>query len=123
MTLCPNCSQALEEGTRFCPSCGIKIGEGVAEQGSLLGTTLNGKYRVISELGTGAMGTVYLGEHLSLKKQVALKVLHTDLQIGQEALVRFQREGIAAGKFNHPGAIQIFDFDVEGKDTWYLAME
>ncbi|MFT7679430.1 MAG: tetratricopeptide (TPR) repeat protein [Planctomycetota bacterium] len=45
------------------------------------------------------------------------------MQIGQEALVRFQREGIAAGKFNHPGAIQIFDFDVEGKDTWYLAME
>ncbi|MFT7485309.1 MAG: serine/threonine protein kinase/Flp pilus assembly protein TadD [Candidatus Paceibacteria bacterium] len=123
MTLCPNCSQALEEASRFCPSCGTKIGEGLAAEGSLLGTTLNDKYRVISELGTGSMGTVYLGEHLSLKKQVALKVLHTDLQIGQEALIRFQREGIAAGKFNHPGAIQIFDFDVEGKDTWYLAME
>lgn len=123
MNPCPNCSTELEPDARFCSTCGIKIGDSAAEGRGLLGTTLNGKYRVISELGSGAVGTVYLGEHLSLKKQVALKVLHSDLRIGKEALVRFQREGIAAGKFNHAGAIQIFDFDVEGDSTWYLAME
>jgi len=123
MSLCPNCHAALEASSHFCPACGTKLGAVPSEEGSLLGATLNGKYRVLEELGSGAMGTVYLGEHLSLKKQVALKVLHTDLQIGKEALVRFQQEGIAVGKFTHPGAIQIFDFDVEGEDTWYLAME
>ncbi len=95
-----------------------------AEQGdTLLGQTLSGKYRIISELGSGSMGTVYLGEHLGLKKKVALKILHPDLHVSDESLKRFQREGIAAGSFNHPNAIQIFDFDrAEGKHI-YLALE
>ncbi len=69
------------------------------------------------------MGRVYLAEHVSLRKRVAIKVLHSDLDVSEESLQRFQREGIAAGKFNHPNAIQIFDFDREGDRTVYLAME
>ena len=71
--------------------------------------------RVVRELNQeSVMGTVdILGEHISLKKKIALKVLHTDIQVGEEARQRFQREGIAAGQFTHPNAIQIFDFDMD----------
>jgi serine/threonine-protein kinase len=92
-------------------------------ESSLLGQTLNQKYRIISELGSGSMGTVYLAEHIGLKKQIAIKVLRESMQVSEESLKRFQREGIAAGKFTHPGAIQIFDFDRSEDLTCFLAME
>ncbi len=123
MSTCPNCGLTAEESFNFCPSCGTRAAEVGAEGKSLLGRTLNDKYRLEEEIGHGSMGTVYLAEHIGLRKKVALKVLHPDLQLGDDALVRFQREGIAAGKFTHPNAIQIFDFDREGSRIFYLAME
>ena len=122
MSKCRSCGHQAEEEFRFCPSCGAKVTEGTESEDPLLGRILNGKYRIVEEIGSGAMGTVYHGEHLGLRKKVALKVLHPDLQVGEDSLQRFQREGIAAGKFNHPGAIQIFDFDRDGQ-VIYLAME
>ena len=124
MTTCTNCSHQTAEDFTFCPKCGTKQAA-PAPEGSdpLIGRTLGDKYRVLSELGEGSMGKVYLGEHISLKKKIALKVLHTDVKSGQEARTRFQREGIAAGQFTHPNAIQIFDFDVADGEIFYLAME
>lgn len=124
MSTCPNCGLSAEESFKFCPSCGTRAAETTGGgTGSLLGRTLNDKYRLEEEIGHGSMGTVYLAEHIGLRKKVALKVLHPDLQLGDDALIRFQREGIAAGKFTHPNAIQIFDFDREGSRIFYLAME
>jgi len=122
-TTCLSCGATVPDEARFCPACGTKLGPGANPENTLLGTTLNGKYRIISELGAGAMGTVYLGEHIGLKKRIALKVLHSDLQVSDESLQRFQREGIAAGQFSHPNAIQIFDFDTSDSGVLYLAME
>ncbi|MHC5063715.1 MAG: serine/threonine protein kinase [Planctomycetota bacterium] len=123
MSTCINCGHQPEDNVKFCPSCGTQMGPQAEQADTLLGQTLSGKYRIISELGSGSMGTVYLGEHLGLKKKVALKILHPDLHVSDESLKRFQREGIAAGSFNHPNAIQIFDFDrAEGKHI-YLALE
>ena len=123
MTTCLNCAHQDQKGFVFCPKCGTRAPERADPGDSLLGRTLNGKYRIVAEIGAGAMGTVYLGEHLGLKKKVALKVLHPNMQITDEGLQRFQREGIAAGKFTHPNAIQIFDFDRGEGQTVYLAME
>ena len=123
MTSCLQCGHDDPAGFTFCPRCGTRAVESVEKRDPLLGLVLNGKYRVESEIGVGAMGRVYLGEHIGLKKRVALKVLHPDLQVSDESLQRFQREGIAAGKFNHPHAIQIFDFDRSDGRVFYLAME
>ncbi len=122
-TSCPNCAFASTEAFTYCPKCGTKVPELHGPADPLIGRTLNGKYRVLSEIGIGSMGTVYLGEHIGLKKRVALKVLHTNVQAGREARSRFQREGIAAGQFTHPSAIQIFDFDMDEGPVFYLAME
>ena len=122
VTNCSNCGEALAVGARFCPSCGTRVAEG-DEPAGLIGRIFNQKYRLEEEIGEGSMGKVFLGEHLGLKKRVALKVLHSDLTLGGEVLQRFQLEGIAAGKFTHPNAIQIFDFDCSEDGHSYLAME
>ena len=122
LNACPNCSFASLESFAFCPKCGTKLPEDSTAV-SLLGRTLNGKYRIVREVGQGSMGTVFEGEHTSLKKRVAIKVLHADMQLGEESIQRFQREGIAAGQFSHPNAIQIFDFDRDEGPVFYLAME
>jgi serine/threonine protein kinase/Flp pilus assembly protein TadD len=123
MEQCPNCRVEVGPEARFCPECGTKLLADVERTDSMLGRTLNDKYRVHSLIGSGSMGTVYRGEHIGLRKKVALKILHPNLQLGKEDLHRFQREGIAAGQFTHPNAIQIFDFDQAGEHTFYLAME
>src|SRR5262245_22465232 len=128
MTTCLQCGHADAAEFLYCPRCGTKAVGSATVANPILGRILNGKYRIESEIGQGAMGTVYLGEHIGLKKKVALKVLHNDLVVSDESLQRFQREGIAAGKFSHPHLIQIFDFDrsesERGKDRlFYLAME
>lgn len=123
MVTCTNCGHEIQGEFKFCPSCGLQMVDAPGGESSLLGQTLNQKYRIISELGSGSMGTVYLAEHIGLKKQIAIKVLRESMQVSEESLKRFQREGIAAGKFTHPGAIQIFDFDRSEDLTCFLAME
>ena len=123
MSACPNCSYESLDSFAFCPKCGTKLPAGATHNAPLFGRTLNSKYRVLRAIGAGSMGTVYEGEHISLKKRVALKVLHSDLLVGKESVQRFQREGIAAGQFTHPNAIQIFDFDMDEGPIFYLAME
>ncbi|MEW6741272.1 MAG: tetratricopeptide repeat protein [Planctomycetota bacterium] len=121
MSRCVNCGAELSLSVRYCPDCGTQaVEESPADH--LVGKTLSHKYRLISLLGEGSMGRVYLAEHVGLRKQVALKVLHPDLQVNEEFLRRFQLEGIAAGRFSHPNAIQIYDFD-KADGLFYLAME
>ncbi len=122
MAVCTNCGYVGPDTFNFCPACGTQALNPAKDSESLVGATLNDKYRVISQIGSGGMGTVYLAEHMRLRKRVALKVLHQDLNLGEEAMQRLQREGIAAGKFSHPNAIQIFDFE-QANGVVYLAME
>jgi serine/threonine-protein kinase len=84
-----------------------------------------GRYRVVRELGRGAMGIVYLAEDASLQRQVAIKTLllpeeHSAERRQLEA--RFIQEAKAAGGLNHPGIITIHDLGREG-DWLYIAME
>ncbi len=121
MPTCATCGYKSENDFNFCPTCGSSSGG--TERGGLVGRSLNGKYKVGRQIGEGAMGVVYEGEHVALQKRVALKVLHPDLGVTDESMRRFQQEGIAAGRFSHLGAIQIFDFDRDGDRILYLAME
>src|SRR5262245_44424865 len=72
----------------------------------LTGRTL-GDYQILRRLGTGGMGQVYLARQLSLKREVALKLLRTDLATDSTALMRFQAEAEAVAKLNHPNIVHI----------------
>ncbi|MEZ4391443.1 MAG: serine/threonine-protein kinase [Polyangiales bacterium] len=81
-----------------------------------------GRYRVLRQIGSGGMATVYEAVHDDLDKRVALKTLHPALALDPEARGRFLREGRAAAKIRHPNVVEVFDVGQEG-DTLYLVME
>ena len=83
-----------------------------------------GRYRLLEELGRGAMGIVYLAEDESLQRQVAVKamLLPADSDERAEHEGRFRQEAKAAGGLNHPNVITIHDLGREG-DWLYIAME
>lgn len=83
-----------------------------------------GRYRILQELGRGAMGIVYLCEDESLQRQVAVKamLLPADTADRSEHEARFRQEAKAAGGLNHPNIITIHDLGREG-DWLYIAME
>ena len=78
-------------------------------QPSLIGTTI-GNYRVVSKLGEGGMGAVYLATHNLLEKQVALKILHGEFARKPDLVERFIQEAKAASKIRHENVIDISDF-------------
>jgi serine/threonine protein kinase len=73
------------------------------------GTRQLGPYVLLSELGRGAMGTVYEAEHTNLKRRVALKVLPQEMAASPERYARFQREMEAIGKLEHPNIVLATD--------------
>jgi eukaryotic-like serine/threonine-protein kinase len=83
-----------------------------------------GRYRVLRELGRGAMGVVYLCDDDSLQRQVAIKTLLLPDDAGDRSQLeaRFRQEAKAAAGLNHPGIITIHDIGREG-DWLYIAME
>jgi serine/threonine-protein kinase len=85
--------------------------------------TLVGNYRLDKILGRGGMGTVYSGEHVYIKKPVAVKVLHPQFARYTEAVNRFLREARAASSINHPNIVDVTDFGLLGDGLVYFVME
>jgi serine/threonine protein kinase len=83
-----------------------------------------GRYRIESEIGRGAMGTVYLALDPVLERKVAIKTLNPNLSedLILEFKTRFVREAKAAGRLNHPNIVTVYDAGVAG-DVAYIAME
>src|SRR6185369_8974472 len=79
-------------------------------------------YRIISKLGAGGMGEVYLAHDTTLDRKVALKILTSDLATKGQRMERFVREAKAAAALSHPNIAQIFEIG-EHEGTHYIAME
>jgi serine/threonine-protein kinase len=87
-----------------------------------LGTTIDGRYRVLSRLGSGGMADVFLAEDEQLGRKVALKLLHRRFSEDPGFVERFRREAQSAAGLQHPNVVGVYDrgaFD----GTYYIAME
>ena len=95
---------------------------GTQQESSLLRKgQLIGGCRAIRLIGRGGMGEVYLAEHISLQKHVALKILSSDL--GREDCVeRFLKEARTCSRIEHPNVIVIHDVGKQG-DLHYIVMQ
>ena len=81
-----------------------------------------GHYRIVRELGRGAMGVVYLAHEDSLNRTVALKVLAPNLSESEEDFQRFHREAKSLAQLNHRNIVQIY-FVGEDRGRHFFAME
>ena len=77
-------------------------------------------YRIIRKLGHGAMATVFLAQQESLDRPVAIKVLPTKFSGNEEFIDRFNKEGQAAAKLNHPNIVQAYAIGVEGEHHYFV---
>jgi len=87
------------------------------------GEILDGKYRVIRELGSGAMGAVYEAENLRIRRRVAIKVLLPAVAERTDTVQRFEREAQAAGRIGSEHIVEVLDLGTMPDGGFYLVME
>jgi serine/threonine protein kinase len=88
----------------------------------MIGHTLNNRYKITTRLGRGAMGTVYRATDTQTGREVALKVISSELAIDPEMLERFKREGEALSKLKHPNIVEFMDA-FEHEEHYVIVME
>jgi serine/threonine-protein kinase len=86
------------------------------------GDLIADKYQIERFIGQGGMAEVYAGLNIRTGKRVALKWISPALATTKEALSRFRREALAAGRINHPNVVTVFDVVEHLSSTW-LVME
>jgi serine/threonine-protein kinase len=82
-----------------------------------------GQYRLKDVLGFGGMGTVYLAEHVLLRRPCAIKLIRPDQAGDPRTMIRFEREVRAAATLTHWNTIEIFDYGHADDGTFYYVME
>jgi serine/threonine protein kinase/TolB-like protein len=107
-------------GYVFTQACSRRLDHGAAV--SLATGTVLGTYEILAPLGVGGMGEVYRARDSKLQREVAVKVLRTELAEDEERLGRFRREAKLLAQLNHPNVATIHDLQEEGA-TQFLVME
>jgi serine/threonine-protein kinase len=82
-----------------------------------------GSYRLKARIGKGGHGDVWLATQQALKRDVAVKVLHSAAGVDEESVARFEREARAASALVHPNTIRIFDYGATRDGVSFIAME
>jgi serine/threonine-protein kinase len=88
-----------------------------------LGTVVSGRYRLTEVLAMGGVGVVFKGEHLHMRKWVAIKVLHPEAQDAPDLVARFQREAVAGAHIQHPNVAAATDFGELEDGAFFLVLE
>lgn len=82
----------------------------VSRMTARVGQVLGGRYRLLAPVGTGASASVYLADDVTLRRKVAVKVLHAALAEDESFLRRFRAEAQAAAGLNHPNVLVVYDW-------------
>ncbi|MEM9070608.1 MAG: serine/threonine-protein kinase, partial [Myxococcota bacterium] len=88
-----------------------------------IGMMLQDRYRVVRKLGEGGMGAVYEGEHVLIKRRVAIKCLHAQFAQNAEVVARFRREAQAATSIGHENIIEVTDMGLFDDGTVFMVLE
>jgi len=94
----------------------------VLRGGAVIGAIV-GSYRILSTLGEGGMGSVFLGEHVSIGRRAAIKVLRPEVAGNPEVVQRFFNEARAANLVAHPSIVAVYDHGQSPEAGAFLVME
>ena len=120
--ICPQCGTEFPATERFCAQDGTAL-RSKESATDLIGAVVADRYLILSHLGEGGMGRVYLAEHVKMGRKSALKLLHPSLTKDISAISRFNREAANASRISHPNVAAIYDFGETSEGMVYLAME
>ncbi len=87
------------------------------------GQVIDGKYRILRELGVGGMGAVYEGENTRIHRRVAIKVLHASVAQKADIVQRFEREAQAAGRIGSEHIVEVLDLGNLPGGERFMVME
>src|SRR4051812_5965224 len=113
MARCLTCETTYPEDVAFCPKDGTALGDRLLEN----------RYRILSKLGQGGMGTVYIAEHVALGKRVAVKVLKEEVSRDPAMAKRFEQEAVAASRIGQENIVDVTDFGRTPEGSLYFVME
>ena len=113
-----------EESASFIekPAIEVEARAAAEEQNQLSGGQTIGHYQIVSLLGAGGMGEVYLAEDMTLGRKVALKLLPADFSRDTDRVRRFQQEARAASALNHPNIVTVHEI-AHVDDRHFIATE
>ncbi|MBP9091076.1 serine/threonine protein kinase [bacterium] len=86
------------------------------------GSIVGGSFKIVSEIGQGGMGVVYLVDHIDLKRQFALKVLSPNL-VNEQNWLRFQAEAKTIASLSHPSFVKVYDLGIHAKVAPFYSMD
>jgi serine/threonine-protein kinase len=121
---CPTCNVSYEDGSIFCPADGSTLRAVNVDEDDLIGTVIADRYLLTDKLGEGGMGRVYLGHHVRVPRQAAIKVLRNARSTDYDVVAAFNREANNAARMgNHRHVAEVYDFGETADGLIYLAME
>ncbi|HRH00660.1 MAG TPA: serine/threonine-protein kinase [Polyangiaceae bacterium] len=92
-------------------------------ESGLIGRVIGGKYEIVSSIGRGASAEVFRAEHVTLKRPVAVKILHQENQGSEQFVKRFKAEGRTLSRLEHQNIARVIDFGEDPGGLLYLVME
>lgn len=95
----------------------------MAKRPSWIGQTLNNRYKIEKLLGQGGMSAVFKANDPNLRRNVAIKLIHSHLASDEQFVRRFEEEAAAVAQLRHPNIIQVHDFNHDDDDVYYMVLE
>jgi serine/threonine protein kinase/predicted Zn-dependent protease len=136
---CPGCGGELPAGDESCSACALTTATATAAEHTMTAPTVAGDpiagaeldasvptqiadYRILRELGSGGMGTVFEAHETKMDRRVALKILSRHHGSAEKADQRFAREAWIAGRLSHPNLVKVFERG-DWQELSYYSME
>lgn len=127
MPICPKCGNHNPQLAAQCPrDDAYFIHEEAVQQAETdprIGTLAADKYVIVGRISKGGMGAVYRAIQLPVEREVAFKVLRTEMEDSDQGRDRFIREARAVSRLTHPNIITLHDFGFEKTGHPYMVME
>jgi len=120
---CPLCERSFPEALEQCPDDGARLVRLTQQEVDLVGTTFDGRFEILGLLGDGGMGAVYKARELEKGREVAVKVIRTELTNDIDVAKRFLREAKVSSRLAHPNTVTVYDYGQTKDGVLFLSME